>query len=288
MATRGRCRGRGTAAEARFRAGLYPRRAEGVVAMRRRLLGIVLVVLAVVLSSCGTTRGQGPSDSPPARDGDSGSGGPTGVAVSLDFEGASSGRGAARFEPLLGEWVVRTDESAPSGSTVYAQTSTQNIVPPDTGADRIFGQEYSDYLDKIQAYQVFPSTIFTGGEYADVEVSVFLRPLSGRIDQSGGIIFRAASPKDYYIWRCNVLEQNCEMYIYENGDRRSVYQANVPLTVGEWRQIRVVVTGDRVQGFLDDRLLMDERFDTFDRGGVGLWTKADAITNFDEFVVTPR
>lgn len=97
------------------------------------------------------------------------------------------------------------------------------------------------------------------------------------------------SPKDYYIWRCNVLEQNCELYVYENGERRSVFQADVPLEVGQWRQIRVVAEGNRIRGFLDERELMDDEFgDTSTRGRVGLWTKADAITNFDGFQVEPR
>ncbi len=77
------------------------------------------------------------------------------------------------------------------------------------------------------------------------------------------------------------------MFIYEGGERRAFFEAAAELTLGEWRRIRVVAEGERVRGYLDDRLLMDETDPTFSAGRAGLWTKADAVTNFDDFEVSP-
>ena len=122
------------------------------------------------------------------------------------------------------------------------------------------------------------------GPYTDVDVSMRFRPISGREDASGGIVFRFAEGR-YYLVRANALEDNFRFYYYEGG-RRMLATARVRAPqLGEWHSVRVVAVGDRVQGWLDGALLLDQRDARFKAGRVGLWTKADSVTAFDELTV---
>lgn len=122
------------------------------------------------------------------------------------------------------------------------------------------------------------------GPYSGVDVSMKFRPISGREDASGGIVFRFDSGRDYLI-RANALENNFRLYYYAQG-RRMLATTNVkPPALARWHAVRVVAPGDRIQGWLDGRLLLDHRDARFRAGRVGLSTKADSITAFDALTI---
>ena len=116
---------------------------------------------------------------------------------------------------------------------------------------------------------------------ADVDVSVRFRPISGKEDASGGIILRARDGENYLLVRANALENNFRLYSIVNGTRRTLASAKiVEPKLGDWHTLRVVATGPRIQAWLDGAPLLDHRDATFTRGWLGLWTKADSITEF--------
>jgi hypothetical protein len=122
------------------------------------------------------------------------------------------------------------------------------------------------------------------GPYGDVDVSVKFKPMSGREDASGGIVFRFNDGK-YYVVRANALEDNFRLYYYDRG-RRQLASARVKApTVGEWHTVRVVAVGDHVQAWLDGKRYLDRRDGRFKVGRVGLWTKADSVTAFDDLTI---
>jgi len=122
------------------------------------------------------------------------------------------------------------------------------------------------------------------GPYSDVDASVKFKPISGREDASGGIVFRFSDGR-YYLIRANALEDNFRFYYYDNG-RRMLSSASVRApALGQWHTVRVVAVGERVQGWLNGTPLLDHRDARFKAGRVGLWTKADSVTAFDEFTV---
>ena len=122
------------------------------------------------------------------------------------------------------------------------------------------------------------------GPFADVDVSMKFKPISGQEDASGGIVFRFAEGK-YYVIRANALEGNFRFYYYDGG-RRMLSSAGVRApSLGQWHTVRAVVLGDHVQGWLDGTLLLDHRDQRFKAGRVGLWTKADSITAFDDLSI---
>jgi hypothetical protein len=89
----------------------------------------------------------------------------------------------------------------------------------------------------------------------------------------------------YYVIRANALESNFRLYYYDGG-RHQLASAQVRApALGQWHTIRVVAMGDRIQGSLDGKLLIDHRDDRFRAGRVGLWTKADSVTAFDDLII---
>src|SRR2546430_1764404 len=135
----------------------------------------------------------------------------------------------------------------------------------------------------FRAVSVMPA-LKDGHPVADVDVSVRLKPISGREDASGGIVFRFSDGR-YYVIRANALENNFRLYYYDRGRHQLASATVEPPALGQWHTIRVVAVGDRIQGHLNGALLLDHRDGRFRSGQVGLWTKADSVTAFDDLVI---
>jgi hypothetical protein len=141
----------------------------------------------------------------------------------------------------------------------------------------------------------FNVIVAPGGPYGNVDVAVRFKPILGREDASGGIVFRFADGH-YYVIRANALEDNFNFYYYEPnsilaaviGGRHFVTGAAVKApALGEWHQLRISAEGDHVQGWLNNQRLIDHHDGRFTAGRVGLWTKADSVTAFDGLVIIP-
>ena len=124
-------------------------------------------------------------------------------------------------------------------------------------------------------------------KFGDVDVSVRFRPISGKEDASGGIIFRARDGRNYLLIRANALENNFRLYTIVNGKRSTIASARVTEpSLGAWHSIRVVATSSKIQGYLDGTRLIDHDDKTFTDGWIGLWTKADSVTEFADLEVS--
>ena len=133
----------------------------------------------------------------------------------------------------------------------------------------------------------FPLMLLEQEQYADVDVSVDFKPISGAIDASGGVVFRAKDAQNYYIVRANALEDNFRLYYFENGSRHEIASATVtPPTFKKFNNIRVVAKGEHIQAYLNGTLYIDHHDSLYSKGYVGLWTKADSVTVFDNFAVS--
>jgi 3-keto-disaccharide hydrolase len=168
----------------------------------------------------------------------------------FDFEQ----KGVEGWKSIEGQWTVEAMPGAPSGKNVLMQRALKNQ---------------------------FNVIIAPGGPYTAVDVSVRFKPISGREDASGGIVFRFSDGK-YYVVRANALEDNFRLYYYDQG-RYQLATATVPPPVlNQWHTLRVVAVGDRIQAYLNNRLFIDHRDSRFRSGQIGLWTKADSVTAFDD------
>jgi hypothetical protein len=123
--------------------------------------------------------------------------------------------------------------------------------------------------------------------YQDVEVLVSFKAIAGEKDQGGGIVWRYQNADNYYVARMNPLEDNFRVYKVVAGKRSPQFQnAEVKVPAGEWHVLKIKMVGDHIECFLDGKKFLDVRDDSITKAGkVGLWTKADAQTHFDQFAV---
>lgn len=167
-------------------------------------------------------------------------------------------------------WLVKEVASAPSGKQVIAQLS----------ADR--------------TNRRYPILVHNGIEARNLDMSVRFKTISGEVDRSAGLIFRYSNSDNYYVVRANSLENNVVAYKTEAGKRSNMgtsrwgyaygIDADVPHQV--WNTLRVVVVGNLFKIYLNNRELFQVSNDAFTESGkIGLWTKADAVTYFDDLRV---
>ncbi len=123
---------------------------------------------------------------------------------------------------------------------------------------------------------------------ADVDVQVAVRIDGGTEDQGGGPAWRVGGENDYYAARWNPLEDNFRVYSIQDGERRQLDTARVRADTKSWHTIRVRHVGDSITCWFDGQELLHATDTTLrGPGGVGLWTKADATTRFDDLTVKP-
>lgn len=117
---------------------------------------------------------------------------------------------------------------------------------------------------------------------SDLNLHVSFLPIQGRGDMGGGLIWRAADDRNYYLARANPLEQNIRVYRVEKGIRHLLQNFNQTIKVKDWHTLRVMNRGCQINIFYDDKQVFDLCDKTFREGMIGLWTKSDAITYFDD------
>ena len=137
-----------------------------------------------------------------------------------------------------------------------------------------------------------PSSLFNvcvadDTSYKDVEVIVSFKALKGKRDQGGGIVWRYQDANNYYIARMNPLEDNFRVYKVTGGKRSAEFQnADVTIPAGEWHTLKIKMAGNHIECFLDGKKYLEAKDAAIkDAGKVGLWTKSDAQTRFDDFEV---
>jgi Domain of Unknown Function (DUF1080) len=191
-------------------------------------------------------------------------------SVKRDFEADAVGQPAAGFEfartggGAEGKWVVRVEK----------------------GADKnhVLVQESADPTD----YR-FPLAVLKEGLYKDVTLTVRARPLSGKVDQGFGLVWRYKDANNYYITRCNADEDNCTIYHTVDGRRRPFLNQTLKVATNTWHTLKMEATGDHFTVWYDGSKVLDAKDDTFkDAGRVGLWTKADSVIEFDDLSVEGR
>jgi len=116
---------------------------------------------------------------------------------------------------------------------------------------------------------------------------VQFKTLSGKIDQAAGIIVRFQDPNHFYVVRANALEDTVQLYRLVEGVHHVVTSKNVHVESGKWHSLDVIINDVHVIAFFDGQQLFDIRDDTFSAAGkIGLLTKSDGVTLFDDLQVT--
>ena len=143
----------------------------------------------------------------------------------------------------------------------------------------------------------FPTAVLTDITAADVDLAVRFRPVSGRVDQAGGLVWRYRDQDNYYIVRANALEGNVVLYKVEGGRRTDLplkgegrtYGKKSDVPTGQWSTLRVVASGRLFEVYFNGVKLYEVEDATFTQPGkVGVWTKADSVTQFDDLTVVTK
>jgi hypothetical protein len=154
------------------------------------------------------------------------------------------------------KWVVVADATAPSKPNVLKQSGEAT----------------------------YPVALKDDTSLKDGFVEVKFKPVSGKEDQAGGVIWRAKDADNYYIARANALEDNVTIYHTIKGKRVSFKNVNTPVKTGVWHTLRVEFAGNKFSVTFDGKQVIEASDDSFaDAGKVGVWTKADSVTLFDDF-----
>jgi len=133
---------------------------------------------------------------------------------------------------------------------------------------------------------LFNLCVLDGAKYRDVDLSVRVKAISGKNDRGGGLIWRYRDASNYYVTRWNPLEDNFRVYHVVNGKRTQLASADLKAADGAWHTVRAVHNGDHIQCYLDSNLLLDVRDATIaEAGTVGIWSKSDAVSWFDDFQI---
>jgi hypothetical protein len=153
-------------------------------------------------------------------------------------------------------WAVEVDATAPSKPNVLRQSGSGT----------------------------YPWCVRTDASFADGYVEVKFKPISGSEDQAGGVVWRFKDGDNYYVARANALEDNVSLYYTQNGRRNTLKYVDAPVPRNTWHTLRVEFSGKRIRVILDGKLYIELEDDHIDgSGAVGVWTKADSVTVFDDF-----
>ncbi len=220
-----------------------------------RMTGFVVVILAGLVGTVALIHGQ---------------------TRTVDFEQDALGQAPEGFEfghtakvGAAGRWLVQ------------GEGSNKHLAQLDADATRLR----------------FPVAVLTDITAANVDLSVLFKPVSGRVDQGAGLVWRFRNEDNYYVVRANALEDNVVLYKVEDGRRTDLplkgvgrtYGKEVEVPVGRWSQLSVHVAGNLFQVFLNRDKLFEVEDGTFSNAGkIGLWTKADSVTYFDDLSITVR
>jgi hypothetical protein len=170
-------------------------------------------------------------------------------SLPMAWQEGVTGRGAAK-------WAVVQDESAPSKPNVLRQNGVGS----------------------------FPWCVRRGTAIEDGFVEVRFKALAGSEDQAGGVVWRWKDGDNYYVARANALENNVSLYYTQSGRRITIKYVDAPVAAKAWHTLRVEFSGSRISVALNGKTYIDLRDEHIKgAGAVGLWTKADSVTAFDDF-----
>ena len=123
--------------------------------------------------------------------------------------------------------------------------------------------------------------------YKDLEISLRFKAISGNKDQGGGPVWRYIDENNYYVARANPLENNFRVYKVVDGDRKELESARIKMTSGQWYNIKISMKGNEIKCYFNNTLQLETTDNTFANAGkIGLWTKSDAISYFDDLIIS--
>lgn len=210
--------------------------------------------------------------------------------VHIDLSKEKAGRESGKFLSVVGNWSIVDD----GGKKVLAVDGRQWLRGQPAGglaqkARTIYGSRHEEFIDNVKAFAYFPYAVAKDiKEFHDGEISIHFKLVAGELDQCAGILFNLKPNGDYLAVRFNGKEDNVVLWTFNQGKRKFVKKGseNVPLQMNTWHTLQISVHGTNLQGALDGKHLLDYTLAEAVSGRIGVWSKTDSVSYFDDYAVT--
>jgi hypothetical protein len=211
-------------------------------------------------------------------------------SVKVDLSRESVGRESSKFLAVVGNWSIVDD----NGKKVLAVDGRKWLRGQPAGglaekARAIYGSRNEEFIDNVKAWAYFPYAVAKDiDDFRDGEISIRFKIVAGQLDECAGILFNLKQNGDYLTVRFNGMEDNVVLWTFNKGVRKFVKRATdkVPLAKNQWHTLQISVHGTALQASLNGKHLLDFTLSEPVSGKVGVWSKTDSVSYYDDFTVT--
>jgi Laminin G domain len=210
--------------------------------------------------------------------------------IRVDLSKERSGHDSTKFLAVVGNWSIVDD----GGTKVLGVDGRQWLRGQPAGglaqnARAIYGSRHEEFIDNVKAFAYFPYAVAKDvDDFHDGTISMRFKLVAGQLDSCAGILFNLKPNGDYLTVRFNGKEDNVVLWTFVKGKRSFVKKGteNVPLQMNTWHSLEITVKGTNLQASLDGKHLLDYTLAEPVSGRVGVWSKTDSVSYFDQYTVT--
>ena len=211
-------------------------------------------------------------------------------SLRVDVSKEKVGHDSSRFLAVVGNWSIVDD----GGTKVLAVDGRQWLRGQPAGglaqnARAIYGSRHEEFIDNVKAFAYFPYSVAKDvDDFQNGQISMRFKMVAGQLDQCAGILFNLKPNGDYLTVRFNGKEDNVVLWTFVKGKRSFVKKGseNVPLQMNTWHTLEISVDGTNLKSSLDGKHLLDYTLAEPVSGRVGVWSKTDSVSYFDQYTVT--
>ncbi|HSS20158.1 MAG TPA: LamG domain-containing protein [Pyrinomonadaceae bacterium] len=212
-------------------------------------------------------------------------------SIKVDLSKERAGGESTKFLSVVGNWAVVDDNNKKvlgvDGRRWLRGQPANGLAQK---ARAIYGSRHEEFIDNVKAFAYFPYAVAKDvDDFHDGDISIRFKLVAGQLDQCAGILFNLKTNGDYLTVRFNGMEDNVVLWTFNKGKRSFVKRGseNVPLQMNTWHSLQISVRGTNLQASLDGKHLLDFTLAEPVSGRVGVWSKTDSVSYFDDYTVTP-
>ena len=213
-------------------------------------------------------------------------------SIHIDLSKEKVGGESAKFLSVVGNWSIVQD----GDKKCLAVDGRQWMRGQPAGglaekARAIYGSRHEEFIDNVKAFAYFPYAVAKDIEnFTDGEISLRFKLISSQLDLCAGILFNLKPNGDYLTVRFNGKEDNLVLWTFNKGKRSFVKKGseNMPLAMNQWHAMKITVNGQRLEGYLNGKLLLQYDLQEPVSGKIGVWSKTDSVSYFDDFGIAPK
>ena len=244
--------------------------------MKHRTVLILSLVILALTASAGAQRSKKNTPTQPK-------------TIHVDLSRERPGRESAKFLAVVGNWSI-VDEGGKKVLGVDGRSWLRG-QPAGSLAEKaraIYGARNEEFIDNVKAWAYFPYAVARDiPDFHDGDISMRFKIVAGQLDQCAGILFNLKPNGDYLTVRFNGMEDNVVLWTFNKGVRKFVKRGaeNVPLARNQWHSLQISIHGTNLQASLNGKHLLDYTLAEPVSGKVGVWSKTDSVSYFDDYTV---